>query len=63
MTFFSANKTQRIGELLSLQQNEKMTTNETSVIFMYDDLIMDILLEDGKITKFLKWLFPQEVFD
>ncbi len=60
---FLTSKTKRINELLSLQQNEKMTTNETSVIFMYDDLIMDILLEDSKTTKFLKWLFTKEVFD
>ena len=57
------NKSEEIENLLSLQNNERLTTNEPSIIFMYDDMIMDIELEDGKITKFLKWLFTKEVFD
>ncbi len=59
------NKTKQaqIDELTKLQLNERLTGNNANIIFMYDDMIMDIELEDSPFKKFLKWLFTKEVFD
>ncbi len=62
LSFINKHKQEQIDELTQLQLNEKLTGNNASIIFMYDDMIMDIELE-GYITRFAKWLFPQEVFD